>query len=421
MNVFIVGAGEIGRHMATRLSGENHSIVVIENDETVASELDSQIDARVLNMNGASVNTLVEAGIDECELFMALTSDSNINLVSCSLARTLGAKQVLCRVHPGLQREEFLFNFREHFGIDYLFSPQRLVAVELAKFIRYPDALFVEELARGQIELQQLTVSAHSKMAGKTLRDSGFPARVRVAAIQRKGKSFIPEPDDEILAGDEVTLFGEPRLLRETALKLRKGNDRDETANVVIFGGGEYGFSLAQTLESWNCRVRIFESDKERCNALIETLPNATILNTDGTSLTELKEEKIGDADFFIATTGEDEDNVMTCLQAHSLGTENCLTLIHRADYADAMTRLGDQVGIKAAISPRNATLRDLGRFLTSEKFHLVRRLSAGELIEARVAEESSVAGKKIRDVEWPAQWCCSPVARNPRNCPIGG
>ena len=404
MNIIIVGAGEIGRHIAIRLSSENHAIVVIDHDETVANELDHRIDAKVLNAEGASVNTLVDAGVSDCELFLALTSDNNINMVACSMAKTLGARQVVCRVHPDLQREEFLFDFRSHFGIDYLFSSERLTAIELAKFIRNPDSIFVEQLARGHIELQQLTVSSESRLTNQPLKNLDFPSRVRVGTIRRGEKSFIPGPSEVLLANDQVMLFGEPKALHETVLALQKADTHEAQANIVIFGGDEYGFSLAQTLEGWNCRVRILEADADRCAELTELLPNATVLNTDGTSLAELKEEKVGEADFFIAVTDVDEDNVMTCLQAQTLGAKNCLTLIHRADYADAMNRLGDRIGIQAAISPRNATGRDLERFLTSDRFHLVRKIDAGELIETRVAKGSTVDGRLIREVKWPEQ-----------------
>ena len=116
-----------------------------------------------------------------------------------------------------------------------------------------------------------------------------------------------------------------------------------------------------------------------------------------------MKEEQIGNADFFIAVTNVDEDNVMTCLQAHSLGTKYCLPLIHRADYADAMTSYGEKMGILAAVSPREATRKDLARFITSDRFHLLQKLEGVELIESTVNPDSSIVGKKVREVPWPA------------------
>ncbi len=402
MNIIIVGAGEIGRHLALSLSREAHSIVVIEAEEKVAGEMSSKVDARVLNGDGGSINTLLDAGAPECDLFLALTSDNNSNLVACSIAKGLGAKKTICRVHPGLQREEWLFDLRSNFNIDYIFSSERLAAVELSKFVRSPDSIAVEEIARGHIELQQIEVLHRSEAAGKTLRDLKFPPRVRIGSILRGNEQIVPTADEVLEPGDLVTMFGDPKRIQAELGRLGKPGGKDDPVRVVIFGGGEYGFSLAQTLEAWNCRVRIFESDPAICEDLTDRLANATILNADATSLEELKEENIGDTDFFIAATQSDEDNVMTCLQAHTLGAKHCLTLIHRADYAEAITRYGDRMGIMAAVSPRESARQDLMRFVTSDRYHVVKQLQSGELIESSVSESSSVVGKTVRDVEWP-------------------
>ncbi|MCB1206814.1 MAG: Trk system potassium transporter TrkA [Verrucomicrobiae bacterium] len=402
MNIIIVGAGEIGTHIALSLAAENHRIVVIEADEVVAGILNSRIDARVVVADGTSITTLIEAGVGDCDLFFTLTSDNNINLVSASVAKRLGAKKTISRVHPGIQRESLFLDYAEHFGIDYLFSPERLAAVELAKYVRNPRAFMVEEIARGHVEIQQVEIHEESPLCGVPLREIEFPARVRVGAIARNGLTIVPRAGDAMHAGDLITLFGEPTKLHDFVPRLRNDGGRPQQANVVIFGGSEYGFSLAQTLESWNCRIRIFEESPERCQELSDQLTNVTILNADATSLAEMKEEQIGQADFFIAVTNVDEDNVMTCLQAHSLGTKFCLPLIHRADYADAMTSYGEKLGILAAVSPREATRKDLSRFITSDRFHLLQQLEGVELIESTVTERSTVVGKKVRDVKWP-------------------
>jgi len=402
MKIIIVGAGEIGRHLAGRLSQESHSTVVIERREKIAAELEGNIDARIICGDGTSVNMLLEAGAAEAELVMAVTSDNNVNLVAGSVAKALGAQTAICRVHPNLQREEWLLDLRKHFGIDYIFSSELLAAVELSKFVRNPESLIVEEIARGHIELQQVKISTASESVGKTLREMGFPPRVRVGAILRGEAQIVPTAEEVLESGDVVTLFGEPKRLHDMAVRLRRDDGKEEPQRVVIFGGGEYGFSLAQTLEAWNCKVRIFDADPKRCAELTDLLANTTVLNADATSLAELQEENIGKVDFFIAATGGDEDNVMTCLQAHSLGARHCLTLIHRADYADAIMSFGKPLGIMAAVSPREATWRDLTRFVTSDRYHMVKELEAGQLIESAVGENSQVAGKMVRDIKWP-------------------
>ena len=410
MKIIIVGAGEIGRHLAVSLSREAHSIVVIENDPHIASELEQQIDARVLTGDGAVASLLVEAGVAECELFLALTSRSTVNIMAASIAKKLNAAKVIARVHPGLQREEWLFDYRGHFGIDHIFSSERLSAIELSKFIRNPDSLVVEEVARGRIELQQVRVAERSDVVGKRLADLKPPERTRVASITRGGEHFVPSADDTLAAGDVVTIFGNPDKLRKLSMRLKKGGGKEEALRVVIFGGGEYGFSLAQMLESFHCKVRIFEKDPVRAEELTGLLANTTVINTDGTVLSELQEEQVGDADFFVSTGGSDEDNVMTCLQANNLGAKNCLTLIHRADYADAISASGRHFGVLAAISPREATRRELERFLTSDRFHTVKKMGAGEVIETQVVKGALAAEHMISEVDWPEG--CVLVAR---------
>ncbi len=405
MNIMIVGAGEIGRHLATNLSTQAHNITVFEMDETNARELDSRIDARVISGDGSAPGLLVENGVGECNLFLALTSSDNDNLVACSVAKALGAAKTIARVKPDLQRDEFLFDHRAHFGVDHLFSSERLAAVELSKFIRNPDALFVEEIARGRIELQLVAVDEDAQASGKTLASIGLDPRVRIGRIERDGEYIIPGAGDTVEGGDTIALFGEPAKISEAIDKFSSSHTShsDEGRRVVIFGGGEYGFTLAQMLDAWNFKVRIFDRDPAVCEDLTHRLSRTTtVINADATSLTELREEQVDAADFFVATTQGDEDNVMTCLQAHNLGTTHCLTLIHRSDYADAISTSGLKFGIMAAVSPREATRQELMRFVTSDRYHLVRRLEGAEVIEASIAKDSPLIGKKVSEVKWP-------------------
>ena len=404
MNIIIVGAGEIGRHLALSLSQEAHSIVVIERNAQVAAELEQQIDARVLTGGGSGASLLVEAGVGECDLFLALTSDSSVNMMASSMAKKLNAKKVISRVHPGLQREEWLFDYRGHFGVDHTFSSERLTAIELSKFIRSPNALQVEEIARGRIELQRVQIGERCDAVGKRLVDLNAPERTRVAMISRGGEHFVPSAEDALAEGDVVTIFGDPNKLRKLAIRLQKGDGKDEVARVVIFGGGEYGFSLAQMLESFQCKVRILEKDPQRAEELTGLLSNTTVINIDGTVLAELEEEQVGEADFFVAACGSDEDNVMSCLQANELGTKKCLTLIHRADYAKAISASGRHFGVLAAVSPRDAVRREMERFLTSDRFHTVKKMGEGDVdvIETEVASGSLAAEHMVSEIQWP-------------------
>ncbi len=405
VNIIILGAGEIGLHMAQLLCDLDHNVSLIEREESAAADANDKLDARVIEGNGATVSVLEEAGVSECDTFFGLSSSGSTNLVAASLAKALGAKKAVCRVHPDSQQEQWLFDYRARFDVDHLFSSERLAAVELAKYIRNPDCLLVEEIARGRIELQQTQLPAGSPAVGKTLRELPFPPRVRVGSIQRGGQVSIPDAAEILQAGDVVTLFGASRSLEELAPLFRasrKGGDGE--VRVVIFGGGGYGFALAQMLEgSDRYRTRIFERDPKRCAHLASMLQRTTLINADATSAQHLREEQVGEADFFVGATTDDEDNFMTCLQARHLGVKHCLTLVHRADYADAVMRAGPQMGILGAVSPRVATGRDLLRFATDDDVHTLLELDGGiEVVEFVVRAGGPLAGARVSSVAWP-------------------
>jgi len=361
------------------------------------------MDARVICGDGSSVMTLADARVAEADLFVALSGDSDANLMAASLAKALGAKRTIARVHPRVQQEEWLFDYREHFGIDYLFSTQRLAAVELAKYVRSPEGLLVEEIAQGRIEVQQVTVPAGLPLLGKPLRELQLPPRVRVGSIQRQEQLFVPAAADTLEAGDLITLFGEPLALAELMRRFRTGGEAQREASVVIFGGGEYGFCLAQMLEGGRQRVRVLERDPKLCRRLSEVLQRTVVIEGNATSVEQLKEEQVGSADFFIAATEDDEDNVMTCLQAKNLGTRYCLALVHRADYADVISRNNQQLRIRAAVSPREATLRDLQRYINKQGSNTVLNLPGGaEVLEAVISQTGQVTGRKVSEVPWP-------------------
>lgn len=403
MNIVILGMGAVGQHLADRLSNEQHSLTLIESSEALTEELDERLDAQVVCGNGSSVLTLAEANAAEADLFLGLSGDDDANLVAASLAKALGTKRTVVRLHAKLQRDSWLFDLRKHFQIDHIFSTQRLAAIELAKHVRNPERLMVEEIARGNIELQQVRIAEGRPVVGKKLKELGLPAHVRVGSIRRASKLFIPTAEDVLEVDDQITLFGAPRVLSELLPQLQTNIIPESEISVVIFGGGEYGFALAQMLEGHRYRVRIVERDAVLCRRLSETLQRTVVIQGDATSVQQLKEERVGDADFFIAATEDDEDNVMTCLQAKSLGTRYCLTLIHRADYADVISRNSKQLQIHAAVSPREATNRELLRYITPERANTILKLGDdAEVIELTVPATGLLPGSKVAGVKWP-------------------
>lgn len=422
MKIIIVGAGEIGRHLAESLSNRAHSISVIERDEDLVEELNERLDAQVVQGEAASITTLARADVAECDLFLGLTSDDSTNLVSASIAKALGAKKTIARVHPATQAEQWLFNHQAHFKIDHLFSSERLTAVDLAKYVRNPERVAIEELGHGKIELQQVFISPHCQAVEQPIKDLELPERVRITQIQRHGESILPMADEILEVGDLVTLIGDPAKLAETITYLDSDLTGAADYKVVILGGGEYGFALAQMLEGSQCSIRIFEREKERCEWLTEQLHRSVVLHVDATSRKELIEEQVGEADFFIAVTGEDEDNVMMCLQAKTLGVKYPIALVQRADYADVITDHKEQLGITAAVSPRQTTSRELLRFVTSERYQVAFALAGGsEVLSFTLGPGNPLVGRPVHELTVvPATGFVAVLRGNEAFVPIG-
>ena len=397
MNIIIVGAGEIGRHMAETLASSTHNLCVIERNEAIIEQFSEVLDVRLLHGEGTSIETLSQADTAHCDLLLALTSDDNANLVAASIAKTLGAKKTIARLHSTTYAEQWRFNHKRHFGISHIFSPERLTAVDMAKYVRNPESIAVEELANGQVELQQVRISENCETCNQPIRDLKLPTRVRIVMIQRDGKSCVPDARETLENEDLVTLIGTPAQLEKTLTVFHEKTTQQAKQKVVLLGGGQYGLALAKLLESANCSIRLLEKDRERCEQLTGLLPGVTVLNIDGTSVRELKEEHIEDADFFIAVTGEDEDNIMMCLQAKTLGTKHTISLIHREDYANVIT---EQMGITAVASPRLSTSRELLHFVSSERWQHAFNLGEGiEVIAFPISNRCPIVNQDFTEI----------------------
>lgn len=414
VKIVIMGAGEIGRHLAYEFSTKTRDITVIDRSEEVLNELGESLDINVHWSDGASVTTLAEVNMADTDLFLAVTQDDSANMVSCSMAKAMGATFTVCRISANLQRDEWLFDFRSHFNIDQFFSTEGLAALELAKYVRNPEGIFVEEIARGRIEIQQIEITEDSPLTNKPIAHLNLPERIRLGFIIRNKEFIAPSGLDELKAGDVATLFGRSNPLEEFISSLKISGISNRKIKVVIFGGSEYSVSLAQTLEAGNFEVRIMESDLARCNKLTEMFRKTLVLNADGTSMQNLIEEQVGLADFFIASSEEDEDNLIACLEAKSLGTRYCIALIRRADYASVIARNKLNLGILAAVSPRVVTARELLRFVPTETFHTVLELPGkAKVIQVKISEKSQAIGKSLKDIDWPKNTGIVAIIRN--------
>ncbi len=404
MNIFIVGAGEVGKHLAKNLSNELHNITLIDSDERTTDDLRDELDAKIVCDNGSSARVLAEHNITDCELFLAVTQRENTNLVAAAIAKKLGARKTIARLQAGVELDMLILDVRDFFGIDHLFNLERLAALKLAKHVSTPEqSLRTEDIERGRIELQQLNVSKKSEWLDRPIAQFDLPKGVRIATLHRADRTLFPNGSDHLEAGDLVTLFGTPNVIQKIIRKINPAIPQPRKKNVVIAGGGGYGLMLYQILRS-DAKIRIMDKNKNECARLSHSAAEADIIHGDATSLSVLQEEQVGEADFFVAATADDEDNVMACLQADTLGDVNCLALIHRPDTARVIENNRQRLGILAVVSPRIESGKELMRFVENpNKYHHIVDLKPDvEIIQVVIPENSRIAEKKVSEIVWP-------------------
>lgn len=354
MNVVVLGAGTVGRTVAELLCGRGVNVCVVDEQADVLRRVEEQLDVRTVCGSAFDVSKLFQAGIQLADLCLAVTSRDEVNLVSASIAREMGATRSVARVFNPIFRDNSTFDYQRHFNIDRLISLEHLTALELAKHIRSTSILAVESFVRGGVEVQGMHVGKKAKAIGVPLSELQLPAAVRVGLINSGDASIIPGAADSVKSGDHVTLIGAHGELEKIASRFEDRSS--EKTRVVIAGGGEIGLNLARLLERTTCRVTVLESDAERCDFIAERLPRATVLHADVKIRADLEEARVGKADVFVACTGRDEENIVCGVEAKELGCKRLLTIVRSPDYANVLERLG----IDVAVSPREAMARQI-------------------------------------------------------------
>lgn len=395
MNVVVLGAGTVGRTVAELLCNLGINVCIVDNDPDVLRRVEEQLDVQTVCGSAFDVSRLFQAGIQLADLCLAVTSRDEVNLVSASIAREMGASRSVARVFNPIFQDNSTFDYQRHFKIDRLISLEQLTALELAKHIRSTSVLAVESFVRGGVEVHGIHVGRKAKSAGVPLKQLQLPITVRIGLITNNERSIIPGGDDCVRSGDHVTLIGAHGEVEKVAKQFEdKSSDR---TRVVIAGGGETGLNLARLLAQTRCRVTVMESDADRCDYIAERLPKTTVLHADVKSKADLEEARVGKADVFVACTGRDEENIVCGVEAKELGCRRLITIVRSPDYANVLERLG----IDVAVSPREAMAKQIVG-LVSKGAIRERSPIAGdtaEIWEVDVRKNSAATKSSLRDL----------------------
>ncbi len=401
MRIVIVGAGEVGYHVAEKLSSEKHDVVVVDTDPGRLDYVSSHLDVAVMAGSGISPAVLDRANVGKAGLLVAVTNIDEVNLVCCMAARGQPTLVRIARVsNPDFYGQADQLQ-PERFGVDVLINPERELALETVRLLESTAATDVAAFAGGAVQLVKLRVTDDAPIAGRRLADIGAEETNRemlTVALERQGETVVPRGSTQVLAGDNLYVVAAGREVSR-ALELC-GYERATLRRVMIAGGSLEAFYLAQLLQELGVEATLLVSDRERAQELAERLDRALVLHGDATDVELLEMEGVGGADAFVALTEEDDTNILSSLIAKHAGAKQVITLVNKSEYVP----LARRVGIDAAVSPR---LSAAGAILRYVRRGSVRRVttfkdSDAEAIAFRVSARSPVVGTPIAELHFP-------------------
>ncbi len=406
MRIVVIGAGTIGSHLAERLSDEGQDVVVIELDATRAEEVQAEVDCLVINGNGASHDTLAEAGVGRSDLVIAVSSSDAVNVLAAHAAGALGPARRIARVADPQLRDEALA-----LGVDLLIDPIEATADSLVLLLSQRGVSELIEFADGRLDLIGGFISSDAPVVGLTLaelRDEVSGWTWIVVAVIRDGETIIARGSTQIRVGDHVLFMVETGRGEEAYKWL--GLHEDPAEKVAILGATRLAERTAAGLIENGIHTLIVDENIDRVQRIAAKLPEVIGVVGDPTDPKLLHAEGIDTSDAVLALTGWDEVNILGCLVAKAIGVPTAVARMARHD----LVRLIAGIGIDAGVSARLTAASEILRFVRKGKVHSVVTFqdSDAEAIEVEIGANSSVAGKLLRDIRLPRDLIVGGVIR---------
>ena len=413
MKVVIVGAGEVGFHIANRLSHEDKDVVVIDKDSDALRRISDNIDVQVILGSGSSPALLENAGIKEAEILLAVTNSDETNLVACLVANIISPyTKKLVRIRNA-DFDNYHAIFRDHAPhIDTLINPEIEVVKTIDRLMNMPGAVDVGTFVNGRIKFIGINLDKKARLAGSRLDE--IPALLGkqgplIAAIIRDEKLIIPRGDDRLLPGDLVYFISEEDKLLDTLAIFDK--HAEPVNRVLIVGGGRIGTRLATLLDDKPVHTKIIEKDPDICANLAEKLNKVVVLHGDGSDQELLNEENVQEMDFVITLTNDEEINILASLLAKKMGARKTITKISKFSYFSLMSMIGIEQVVSPRLSAINTILQHIrrGKVLSSISI----KGEQAEFMEAVALETSEIVGKPLKNISFPKGALVTSIIRN--------
>ena len=403
MRIILVGCGKIGVALLSALVSEGHDVVVMDNRQPVLDELTNQYDVMCVNGNGSDCDTLLEAGVDRTDLFIAVTGSDELNMLMCFLAKRLGAAHTIARIRNPQYSDKSQSFLRQQLDLSMTINPELLTAQELHHILKLPAASKVETFSRRNFEMVELRLKEDAPLVGVPLmhlRDR-FKAKFLICVVQRGNEVIIPRGDFVLQGGDRIGLTAD----RSELFKLLKatGLAKKQSRNVMLMGGSRIAFYLAKLLLASGSGVALIDSDRAMCHKFSDQLPGIVTYCGDGTQQELLQEAGVKNMDAFVTLTGMDEENILVAYYARTQQVGQVIAKVNR----DEMAMMAEQMGLESVILPKTVVVNVVLRYaralessMGSSIENLYQLMDGGaEALEFIVQGEAAYTGIPLKDL----------------------
>ena len=413
MKIVIAGAGDMGTHLAKMLSGNGHDLTVVDVDSKALVEVGNLVDVVTVEGDTTQFSVLRKAGVRKCDLFIAVRSVENDNILSAVMAKNLGAKKAIARVDSNEYLEP---NSKEVFidmGIDYIFYPEQIAAREVINLLGHTSSTEYVDFAAGKLSMVAFRLELTSPLLGRNVQHveySDDDLEYRVVAIVRGSKTIIPSSDERFEEEDMVYAITRHNATHKV-VEL-SGRKEVEIRNMMILGGSRIGVRIANELQN-EVNVKLVDYDADKAYRLAEMLDKTLIINEDGRDTEAMMEEDLSNMDAFVAVTGRSETNILAAMLAKRMGVKKVIAEVENINYIS----LAESIGVDTIINKKLVTASNIFRFTMATEVQTIKCLtgSQAEVMEFIVKPNSPATKEPIRDLGLPDDSIIGGVVRGDR------
>ncbi|MBR5561961.1 MAG: Trk system potassium transporter TrkA [Clostridia bacterium] len=416
MHIIIVGLGKLGMTMTKQLVNEGHSVSVVDtNNDKLTNAVDAY-DVMGVWGNGATVETLEEAGASKAKLIIAATASDEMNILCCLIANRMGTENTIARVRNPDYAAQMQF-LRNELGLSMIVNPEYETANEISRIIRFPSAANLDSFARGKIEIARIRIHSDNMLCDMPLYDlrKKCKAKVIVCAVQRDDEVFIPSGNFVLRCDDTISITGTRSELSH--FMKQTGVYKQKVKNVMIIGGGRIAYYLAKLLSDTGRNIKLIEQNLDRCYQLSDMLPDITVIHGDGTDQDLIDEQGLEYQDALVSLTGIDEENIIVSMYAESKGINKVITKVNRHSYS-----ILNDIGLETVVSPQIVAgnlvtryVRALHNSAGNSQIQTLYKLVGGkvEAVEFIVPENAGYENIPFKDLQFLPNLIIGCIIRN--------